>query len=191
VGGEILTGQRHPQTVVPALRLLYFLLLAFWTGVFFLIIVSSLPYNPSSIGPVAERDIKTTVPEGWGFFTRDPREADVTLYEQHQGVWRRSLHMPIANASNLFGIDRLPRAQSVEMGMILSELDEQDAWRACDGDLVACLNTAPRIALRQRWKYPVLRGTFAFVKQEPVPWAWAASRDRITMPRLILVTSLQ
>jgi antimicrobial peptide system SdpA family protein len=191
VTAEALTGKRHAQTIPHGLRLLYFLLLVFWSAVFFLITVSSLPYNPSSIGPMAERDVKTTVPEGWGFFTRDPREPDIALYEQRQGVWQKAAHMPIARASNLFGIDRFPRAQSVEIGMILSDLDRPNAWRACDGDLVTCLNAAPKIALRHRWKYPVLLGTVAFVRQEPVPWAWAGSRDRITMPRFVLVTSLQ
>jgi len=144
-----------------------------------------------SIDVLAERGIKTAVPEGWGFFTRNPREPDITLYENHGGHWRKAEHMPISSASNLSGIDRLPRAQSVELGMLLNALNESDAWTPCDGDLESCLKGVRQVSLHPQWRYPALRGLVAFIRQEPVPWAWVESRATIRMPIELIVANLE
>jgi len=185
-----MTAQREKRGNVRS-RLLLLSLCAGWLCVLYLIAVSSLPYNPASIGFFTERNVRVAVPEGWGFFTRNPRETDLTIYVEGAGGWQKSAHMPIASAANLFGLDRLPRAESVEAGMILSEFRDPKDWHSCRGTLDSCLSLAPVESLRGHWRYPVLRGSVAFVRQEPIPWAWFRSRNQIAMPRSIIVTSIQ
>jgi len=157
-----------------------------WATILLSIVAASLPYNPLTLDLPAERGIRMLMPEGWGFFTRDPREPDITTYVKSKGSWYRSPNMPIANAANLFGINRFPRAQSVELGMLLHDVPAE-WWRPCRSNIDACLQSIPAKPVTNTSPFPVFRDTIGLVRQEPIPWAWAAHRNSITMPAFIVI----
>jgi antimicrobial peptide system SdpA family protein len=129
------------------------------------------------------------VPEGWAFFTRNPREPDIVLYKKIKGQWMHDPINPLSMISNWWGLDRRPRAQSTEMAMILHSIP-QDLWVSCDSSIENCLtnftdsvilqinNTVPR---------PVLCDTVAVQLLPPVPWAWSKNRNLVMPYRLIYI----
>ncbi|HSP17291.1 MAG TPA: SdpA family antimicrobial peptide system protein [Thermoanaerobaculia bacterium] len=165
-------------------------LVVLWSGALLSITVTALPYNPLTLQPREDRGIKTLMPEGWGFFTRDPREPDLIVFVQSGQTWRKLRNMPISSAANSFGIDRFPRAQSVELAMLLHEVDE-DAWRRCSEAVSTCLRGASPIPIVDRSPRPTLEGTLALVRQEPIPWAWSANAESVVMPSSFVVIEVR
>ena len=92
----------------------------------------SLPYNASSLSRTATPPLLIFVPEGWGFFTRDPREEDMfTYYKNSSGAWMLTSRWS-------FGFGRGGRRLGREAAMLASGVaaDATD----CRDYHIACLN---------------------------------------------------
>jgi antimicrobial peptide system SdpA family protein len=148
---------------------------------------SSLPYNPLSPGLSAERRTRLVLPEGWGFFSRDPRERDLMVVRRAHGDWR--IEPPHADASNLFGLLRKSRALPVEASQVISEL--QQPFAPCSGDFRPCLDAAPIHELPADRARPFLCGDVAFLRRAPVPWAWSGLLAPERMPTDVLRTHIR
>lgn len=166
-----------------------------WGGIAVYSVHASLPSNTVRL-PFAEQ-ISTRIwaPEGWAFFTRDPREEDVFVFAPEaadEGPWRSILLSPHASPSNLFGLDRYSRAQGTEIGLLLYELSAEH-WRDCDASPEECLVSYGEAAqeLENASPRPSLCGSIGFALQRPVPWAWASAEEEIVMPSRIAKVSVQ
>lgn len=168
------------------LGLFVFVLGGLWSALALYAVYPALPYNPAEI-PLAEAGTPFIwLPQGWAFFTRDPREPRMLVYAQENHTWRSGLIGPHASPRNLFGMNRASKAQGVEIGGLFTAVKDS-AWTACEDDVPTCLDAVPvtttvtNIAPR-----PTLCGTVGLARQKPVPWAWSKSRDEIIMPSEIL-----
>ncbi|GAA2369804.1 SdpA family antimicrobial peptide system protein [Streptomyces carpaticus] len=116
--------------------------------------------------------VRTLAPQGWSFFTKSPRDPELTAYALREGTWQELRRAPHAEPRNWFGLDRASRAQGVETALLLHQLPEPD-WHPCDADLPACLAAAPPpAAVTNPSPEPTLCGRIAVVQLRPVPWAW-------------------
>lgn len=143
----------------------------------------AVTYNPTQSASLKDElnPIQIVFPEGFAFFTRDPREPDLYLYEQTEDGWKTAALGPNARPANFFGLNRKARAQAVEYALLLQGRGP-GAWSSCDAGTLSCLervethdtieNVTPR---------PTLCGTVGFVRQDPIPWAWSEDRDTIEM----------
>lgn len=177
---------RQPVTV----RLTLVTLVVFWGAVLSLLTIVSLPYNPLSIALHVEVGVRALVPEGWGFFTREPRSLDLYLSQRVGDDWRPVPSLPIGHPRNLFGIDRRPRVIPVELATLLDQVAKSD-WRevADPTDLERAAVTGVRVT--NPMKSPLLCGQVRVVSHEPVPWAWFASGETIQMPSWVIVLDVQ
>lgn len=115
------------------------------------------------------------VPQGWAFFTRDPREPYVSLYQQSDGDWEQANSTTMAGPETYFGLDRSARTENYEIDVIANEIPA-DAWVECEEELVVqCLPDSPEpvVDIRAYGEDPRFCGLVAVTHQEPVPWAWA------------------
>jgi antimicrobial peptide system SdpA family protein len=148
---------------------------------------AALPPNAIQL-PFADRiEARKWAPQGWAFFTRDPREPDVIAYlPSISGSWRRDASGPQAQVAYAFGWSRRLRAKGVEMGRLLTVLRPSD-WRECHAEPPLCFGSLPvQSRLRNSSPIPSLCGDVAFVQQEPVPWAWFTSGVQVTMPSKVI-----
>ena len=138
--------------------------------------VDRLDRPPGSGGHV----LRQVVPEGWAFFTKSPRSARQRLFVRRGERWEPT---GAGGARAIGGLSRAPRAQGVELGLLLADVGP-DAWAECEGDSVeACLDaTAPAEPVANVLPSPTLCGTLGIVSQKPVPWAWRSMADRVDMP---------
>src|SRR5256885_14361051 len=95
-----------------------------WSTVFCYSIHVRLPFNPIRLPFESKLPIIAIVPQGWGFFTREPREPSVEVFTQNG----HPLIDSNASPSNYFGLSRRTRALGVELGLILSQVRE-DQWK--------------------------------------------------------------
>lgn len=138
-----------------------------------------------------ERTLKpllvTLLPQGWAFFTKSPRDVNFFIYRPRTSGWSSAYAGPLARPRNAFGLNRLSRAQGVEFGLLTREL-KGASWRPCTVSPKGCLSRyGPPVRVRNPSPQPLLCGTYGFVEQRPVPWAWARSRGEFDMPSRSLV----
>ncbi|SEU34443.1 SdpA family antimicrobial peptide system protein [Stigmatella erecta] len=160
-----------------------------WSTVAAYALHAALPYNPIQL-PFADRfDIRLVLPEGWAFFTRDPRDDRMLPYVRGADAqWSMASHTPNFQPRNFFGIDRAGRAQGVEMGLLMEAAREAER-QGCEEAPVACLERAPVARkVSNTSPHPTLCGEVGFVFQRAVPWAWSHSRreKKIIMPSKVL-----
>ncbi len=155
-----------------------------WIVIIAYVAHTSLPANPIELPFENERVVRILAPEGWAFFTRSPREPRRLLFTKSDGEWVSALQSPISQPKNLFGLDRSPRTQGVELGLLLQSINN-GAWHKCNGGVSprACLAKIEITgAVRNETPLSTLCGTVGIALQKPVPWAWRQSIDQIVMP---------
>jgi antimicrobial peptide system SdpA family protein len=143
-------------------------------------------FNPLRLPNEKSVDIQSWAPQGWKFFTRDPREDWTLLFARRaDGTWVDASAGPNFQVGSLFGLSRAPRAQGIEMGTLLYGF-RPNQWRPCTRTPVECLPDVPvqSRVVRNRTPRPTLCGDVAIVLQQQIPWAWARSRP--LMPSRIL-----
>lgn len=155
-----------------------------WLALIGHVVYPALPYSTVEL-PTA-RALRTTLwaPQGWAFFTKDPREPQIQAFGLTDGRWTTLLRAPHSNLRNVLGLDRTSRVQGVEAALLLTEIPS-DSWKECMETPVGCLDEAGIAALIDNPSpAPTLCGTVALVFEEPLPWAWARANaeKRIDMP---------
>ncbi|WP_157796308.1 SdpA family antimicrobial peptide system protein [Bacillus xiapuensis] len=154
----------------------------------FLSITSALPVNTLNIDKELKGVINEVLPQGWGFFSKSPREPDlnaVPLEEQEALQW------PNNSLSNYLGISREGRAQGIELGSIIGAIDEE-SYQNCENDVYSCFKTTETaINIENTNKNPSICGKWGVVNQEPVPWAWGDQLDSIIMPSTIVKVDVE
>lgn len=153
--------------------------------------LSALPYNPLSPGINQKTTITSIIPEGWGFFTRNPRETDLYLFFSENGKWVKNRNTPISSWRNSFGLNRFPRAQSVELGMILNSINDT-CWKTAmiNIDNNTITDTVV-IQITDRSPSPTITGRICIVQQEPIPWAWSWNREKLKMPSQYVIVDIK
>lgn len=158
-----------------------------WLMLFVYALHAALPFNPIRLPLETQVQVKLWIPEGWAFFTRDPREEVTLLFTRRDdGKWLSALMGPNATISNDFGLNRASRIQGVETTSLLKKFPKS-ALRDCHDEPVVCLESIPTAgSVRNLSPNPSLCGQVGIVRQSPIPWAWWASGRPIIMPSRIL-----
>lgn len=160
---------------------------ALWSLLAFYAVDASLPSNVVHLPFENVVNARTLVPQGWGFFTRSPREPDLEPYvlDGASGEWEVLSRAPHSEMRNVFGLRRASKAQRVELALVRSGVPK-DAWVDCDGDPFDCLDVAATEGpITNGSPNVTICGTVGLVSQEPVPWAWAQSDREVEMPSRI------
>ena len=167
---------------------------AVWAVVIGYAVHIQLPTNVIALPFERELRVAAVVftPEGWAFFTKDPREPILVPYALgSDGVWRPAAVGSYGEARNFFGADRTPRAQGVEMGLLSSRLSPS-FWASCDDRVETCLGRAGTwLVVSNASPRPTLCGKIALTRQEPLPWAWASARTLTTMPSTFVLVDVR
>jgi len=142
---------------------------------------AALPHNTVRLPGGEERGIRSVLPEGWKFFTRPPQEPRLAIHRRDEGVWRPINAEANAEPRHLFGLRRAARAQPMEAASLLGGV-AATAWRKCEVAPERCLDEAALAAeAENQSRTPTLCGDLGFVRQPPVPWAWARRLGPVTM----------
>jgi antimicrobial peptide system SdpA family protein len=140
--------------------------------------------------PFQNRDVvRSFFPEGWAFFTRDPREPATRAYVRKDG-WRPAAAGANGEPRHLFGLRRTPRARIGELNDIMQHLP-QGAWRDCAGGWQSCLeSTPPSVTLVSHAAEPNLCGRVGLIRHRPVPWAWSTAVTPDRMPSQVIALDI-
>lgn len=146
--------------------------------------------NPLEINGKVDYQALRLVPQGWAFFTRSPREAQILLYEiTSEGKLRKFPHKH-SSYRNLFGINRKSSKLLTEIQGIKSKIPDSlfnnTKWnyQSSSTDLTSITNQL--YSIRNEVYSPIMCGKYALFFQKPIPWAWLESRNSINMPAKVI-----
>jgi antimicrobial peptide system SdpA family protein len=158
------------------------LVLALCWAAAFVLVLRSLTDSPIRLSHKRLGQVIALSPQGWAFFTRNPREVLPQIYRQEQGRWIRAIRTN-AEPTYLFGLNRIQRAHYAEMEALATQVPK-GAWRATRTRFseVASLPDAPMVRVVNRVQKPFLCGRYVIQKRNGVPWAWSGSWHKVSMP---------
>jgi len=130
-------------------------------------------------------------PQGWAFFTRDPRETWEKVFMVSQG------QLEPENSADYRGAPWRGVRRSVRTrGMVLARISAavpKDAWLDCKQSATACWQgfkgeaTAVKLKLRDNTG---LCGRLVLQQQQTLPWAWRRAYRKTQLPSRIAVINV-
>ena len=156
-------------------------LVCFWCVFILFIALASIPYNPLSLPQVNKMNVLRIIPEGWGFFTRNPVEPSYYLYQKNKEGVYILINPSAPEAVYYFGISRRSRRINVELHSMLSQLKDT-SWEKVEQPRDIQLETNKLISIHSDLSNPLLRGDYILLELQRTPWAWSRQKIQPIMP---------
>ncbi|HEV8701067.1 MAG TPA: SdpA family antimicrobial peptide system protein [Candidatus Polarisedimenticolia bacterium] len=158
-----------------------------WAAAIGPVLLGSLPDSPLRPSLGFRQDMIAIAPQGWAFFTRDPREPVDRVYAPLQAgpsagpEWAQVTYTN-SSRRNWLGLKRDARALNVELASLLSEVDPAQ-WRDCPGRIETCLRErdVPAVAVVNRSRIRALCGSILVERRPPAPWAWSRAKRPVLL----------
>ncbi|MCZ8497363.1 SdpA family antimicrobial peptide system protein [Priestia megaterium] len=151
----------------------------FWFIVIFYSIVASLPTSAIDLDLENKTLLKTIVPQGWGFYSKDPRGEMSNVY--NLDTKKQAVQWPNNRISNVFGLNRYGRGQGTEMGLLTTQVPT-DKWTICDKESLDCLlDIKKSIPIVNSTPKPTICGNIGVTQEKPKPWAWSKYKNEVNL----------
>ncbi|UOQ74652.1 SdpA family antimicrobial peptide system protein [Hymenobacter cellulosilyticus] len=130
------------------------------------------------------------LPEGWGFFTKSPRDEKNVLYRIMPDKTLEVAVHKNADPENLFGFSRRSRRTSMEFSRVMAHVKAKD-WEKYQSYSLRDLLTsdtiaAVRVPYSTKQFNQLEKGTYIVKRYSIVPWAWAQYPEHYTNPEQYL-----
>jgi antimicrobial peptide system SdpA family protein len=164
---------------------LYFTLsLLLWFSVLFFLLIASLSESIVHVSRISKVRSTMLMPEGWAFFTKNPREENFVMYKKEPGGWELKT-IRAGSYRSIFGLNRDIRIANQELGMLLTNYTDA-RWvdlkgRINDGSNALLLDTLPARGVVDNSHYPIFSGDYILQKVYNVPWIWYTSNPDLVM----------
>ena len=165
-----------------------YVLSCLWACVGITVLTTAVEQNALFPSYVSRTIVQAIVPQGWAFFTRDPRETWTRAYRVHD----LDALVP-ANTADYRGgpwhsLGRKYRNRGVMLDQAKAQVPES-AWYRCERSPEECLSEVQITSVTLRAHDNTgLCGRYLLQDQRTVPWAWRRSAQTMTLPsRLALV----
>lgn len=154
-------------------------LAGFWSILIFSILISSIE-NPIAPKFAKKKTIFSAFPQGWGFFTRNPREKILKLYRENENGDYVYLTKSNSSSEFYYGISKENRLQNWEVSTLIPKINK-DKWIKNQRDSIY-FNTTVKDTIINDFVKPSLKGNYVIVLQERIPQAWSKHHKKIIMP---------
>lgn len=153
-----------------------------------IVICTSVGYTPFRLKASNKNSAFQMIPQGWGFFTRNPREEKLIVYKKIDNSLKK-VTQPNFSKQNLFGLSRKGRMRQMQIGNLI--LPYYRYMQPCEHkDLMKC-NPDSVFVVKNPFEYPILQGEYLIQKQATLPWAWSKSRKDQFNPYEILMIHVE
>lgn len=163
------------------------LILGWLTGCV-IVISTSVGYTPFRIGSSSKNNAFQIIPQGWGFFTRNPREAILVVY-QKSGDSLHKITQPNFSSANLYGLSRKGRLRQMQFGNLILPYNSQ--WQNCTNMVISECVADTVHTVENSFQPSSPKGEFFIQKKATLPWAWSRNRKALPNPYEFLVIDVQ
>lgn len=142
--------------------------------VFFWVISLTIQSNTISHAGPGKHFFTAIAPQGWGFFTRSPKDDNVDVYVVNKGDLSL-LSYPNASYKNYLGCSRKSRTIGMEISIVMEKL-KNVSW-----DTVIVDRPQLQIPMMVHHVNPkflnyLSKGEYLLVKKPITPWAWYGNK---------------
>src|SRR5688572_9473157 len=88
---------------------------SFWAVLVLVVVIGSIPSSPLAFSRWSRTTLVSVMPEGWGFFTMNPREAYVVMYRPTSSGLQ-PVNVVGSRLPQVFGARRSARGRELEFG---------------------------------------------------------------------------
>ena len=145
--------------------------------------VAAMPFNTLNLSDDLRSTVMSLIPEGWGFFTKNPRDPEIQVAVLHNGRLEKLNIVSSFEAKYAFGFNRLSRAQGLELDNLLGQLQTSGLWHDCQQNVSDCAQTLQvQKRLVNSAQFPTLCGDLVLYQSRPIPWAYRNIKPTLNMP---------
>lgn len=162
----------------------------------FYILVLNTQLNPIQYYSVVKKeDLNKFFPQGWAFFTRSSREAQIILYKIESSGKFKSNDFKHTSLSNYLGLNRKSTRIFNEISGLYEKIDknsysnirwnyQSNSKKTLNDIEKYCIN---EIKLETIFSNSKLKGKFLIIFQEPIPFAFAKVKEMNMPAKAIIV----
>jgi|SRR5690554_1052686 antimicrobial peptide system SdpA family protein len=124
--------------------------------------------------------INSLMPQGWGFFTKDPREFQYIFYEISDKEIIKKVTIKNNSFENSFGLSRKSRRIGMEQSIITSQIKDS-LWTKHRNFEILQIPSENRVIIENKKMINYIKkGDYVIIRKEIVPWAWIneVSKDK-------------
>lgn len=148
------------------------------------IFLSNIAFNPIRYKFPNQKNILSFIPQGWAFFTRSPREAQILVYHIENNQINKLEISRHSSPENYFGLNRKQTFKMNELQFIIDQFEPEDYvttfWNYLENFQGQIPNELHRVS--SIFKHSLLKNKeILLVIQEIVPWAWSNNAN-LKMP---------
>lgn len=139
--------------------------------IFFSSILNIMPSNPiKDKTQVINSSVFKVLPQGWAFYSRNPRDSTYNVIDAQTG--NNATQFPNSSLSNWFGLSRYGRSQGVEVGRLLSKINEKK-WKDTTENPIVFGKKMKKVKIINDQLKPKVTGDIIVYYSDPIPWNWA------------------
>lgn len=128
-----------------------------------------------------KKQINTIFPEGWGFFTKSPRDQMLDVYRINNDSLEY-ISMSTHSKRSLFGLSRSPRIIGYESSMMINEIPIEKWKNDISANFLNHIkDTAFIIKRKEHFKY-FKEGEYLFNIYRQIPYAWSNNNQERNNP---------
>ncbi|MCJ7934114.1 MAG: SdpA family antimicrobial peptide system protein [Chryseobacterium sp.] len=143
-----------------------------------------------SISPGIEQTFRTLLPEGWSFFTRNPREDMVTIYKVVNNTPIRVSSLN-SETDNLCGLSRKSRKLGYDVSTMLSTLPKNNWVKTNSLNKLEIKKQNFNKVNKKNLQINTLdKGQYMIVTQPTIPWAWSKYPSRVNKEYTVCFTEI-
>lgn len=157
----------------------FFFLAILWVTAFFGLISATSGYTSLKLKSKTNRHLLSLTPQGWGFFTRNPREENIVMYKLDKKDSIIQITDKNFSINNYFGLSRKQRYEAIQMSALLSDIKEDEFVRCNESSLENCDLHKVILSNNEKNKKNYFKGTYFIKKEKTIPWAWSKSKEKL------------
>jgi antimicrobial peptide system SdpA family protein len=145
-----------------------FLTLSFLISIF----SATIPFNTIGINFKMDKRLMSLFPQGWAFFTKSPREAQIKLYKL-ENMKCIEVNLNSNNTNNLFGLIRSSARLNYELAAAYNQIEKTEWEDGLSNIQINWFDSIPKNERRIKnvFDNPRLIGTYVIIIQKIIPWA--------------------
>lgn len=151
------------------LKLTFYSVFLFWSVILLFVFFHNISFNPIKHElRNNDQSFNFFVPQGWGFFTKNPREEVVLVYHQNKEKEWELQSIPNSSPKNMFGLSKRQRRMGMDLSFLLHQMKATKWFTTNTGISLKNLESPTDTITGD---FEVLEGDILITKSEPVPWA--------------------
>ncbi|MEM0941858.1 MAG: SdpA family antimicrobial peptide system protein [Bacteroidota bacterium] len=169
----------------------YLIIISLWVVLFYILGISHVKHS-EGLGFAIKRNVSFLLPQGWGFFTRNPRETILEVYQIQENDNKMSKVLTKnTSIKNHFGLSRNNRYIGYEMSKLIGYIPK-GAWLNGVGHVKDNLpDTTFLIESEHSFKTFKPQTDYLILQYKPIPISWASQNQEKYRPYLAARIKLQ